>query len=82
MGTSGLCLKSCKCFGVKNARGENLSAKIGGVWAKIAFCGQNANFCGQRKIHHLNLSRLDMILIIRGYKSHVKMNRIKCVVRD
>ena len=35
MGTSGLCPKSCKRFGVKYVRRVNLWAKIGGVWAKI-----------------------------------------------
>ena len=38
VGTAGLCLKSCKRFGVKillkNARGENLWEKSGGVWEK------------------------------------------------
>ena len=34
MGTSGLCQKSCKRFGVKNARGENLFAKNEGGVAK------------------------------------------------
>ena len=34
MGTSGLCPKSCKRFGVKNTRRENLLAKNEGVWAK------------------------------------------------
>ena len=41
-----MCPKSCKRFGVKNARGENLKAKkervwakMGGVWEKNAFSG-------------------------------------------
>ena len=35
MGSSGLCPKSCKRFGVKNARGENFWAKSEGVWGGL-----------------------------------------------
>ena len=51
MGTSGLCLKSCKRFGVKNARGENLWAKSDGVWAKNGGgSGQRMHFVVKKRI--------------------------------
>ena len=56
MGTSGLCPKSCKRFGVKNVRGENLWAKIGGSGQRLGGSGQRlhfvlkANFRGQKNL--------------------------------
>ena len=48
MGTSRMCLKSCKRFrlkfGVKNARGENLSAKKEGFWPSSGASGQRTNY--------------------------------------
>ena len=35
MGTSGMCQKSCKRFGAKNARGDGLLAKKEVFWAKM-----------------------------------------------
>ena len=52
MGTSGLCPKSCRRFGVKNARGENLWAKIGGGLGKDwgGGSGQRLHFVGKKLI--------------------------------
>ena len=38
----GMCPTSCKRFGVKKARGQDLWSKKEGVWAKNAFCTKRA----------------------------------------
>ena len=49
MGTSGLCPKSCKRFGIKNVRRENLWPMIGGVWQRLHFDGKKRIFVGKEK---------------------------------
>ena len=47
--TSGMCPKSCKCFGVKNARGENLWEKSdGGSGERVGGSGKRVHFVGEK----------------------------------
>ena len=50
MGTSGLCLKSCKRFGVENAHGKNLWANIGSLGKEWGGSGLRLHFVVQKRI--------------------------------
>ena len=49
-GTWGMCTKSCKRFGVKNARGENLWKRVMGSGKRMGGSRKRVHFVGKKRI--------------------------------